>query len=496
MGIKIRPLREEKFAELIKKSLPKEINSLSKTISKPKLSSSNKKKKIDNVQDKIRVYLRNIYKSNKGYRRQNNRRQNNRSNIEKKDYAKKKNEDKKKYKLDIDHIVKIIFQNGPSADTIKKIEDVVEKIQTKKIGRDKEKLYLQSQLALNPADVNNIQLDLNKKADVLPVPPLEQIIKKKTGRPNRKTQIELHELTKKHNLDKYIDENKHYNKLSGYDNLTGKEKGKRTNAINGIIENYDRYVLLTEQIPDDDANIKIIKDYKKKVKTINSKLKAQERFINDTTNKILRNSPEYKDLSVGEEEEKVQGNDEEENLEDIAGGGINMKNSLTNHEIEEIMDHEENFIGTYTIDEIDDIIDKIKKLKLTKFNCIVNLADEDDFEDEDFVGHWIAIWCNLDEGDFCLFDPLVIIDDDQIDMICEPFNEYFNKTQNHYVKLKINEIPEQASHSSTCGWFCIRFILMMNQDLPFKIATGFDNIKENEKDVENLKERYQKFGYI
>ncbi len=66
----------------------------------------------------------------------------------------------------------------------------------------------------------------------------------------------------------------------------------------------------------------------------------------------------------------------------------------------------EYYIGTYTIDEIPDIVDKVKKLKLERFSFIVNTLPRKDFEKSDAVGHWIAVWCDTDMGDFLIYDCL------------------------------------------------------------------------------------------
>lgn len=63
-------------------------------------------------------------------------------------------------------------------------------------------------------------------------------------------------------------------------------------------------------------------------------------------------------------------------------------------------------------------------------------------------------------------------------------------------KLKLNEVVEQAANSHACGWYCVRCIHMFHQGLDWKTITGFNNIRDNEKDMKELEERYHKFGYI
>lgn len=43
------------------------------------------------------------------------------------------------------------------------------------------------------------------------------------------------------------------------------------------------------------------------------------------------------------------------------------------------MENQDNYIGTYALDEIDEAIDKVKKLKLHRFSFIVNTDSTKDF---------------------------------------------------------------------------------------------------------------------
>lgn len=64
------------------------------------------------------------------------------------------------------------------------------------------------------------------------------------------------------------------------------------------------------------------------------------------------------------------------------------------------------------------------------------------------------------------------------------------------MKLKINSVQFQSKLSANCGWFCIQFLLQRFNNIPFEIATNFNKIKKNEKNIEELKKKYIKFGYI
>jgi len=126
----------------------------------------------------------------------------------------------------------------------------------------------------------------------------------------------------------------------------------------------------------------------------------------------------------------------------------------------------------------------------------VNTLTTEDFEeDEDVVGHWIGVYCDREEGDFCIFDCTATNPPDIIKEITGAFEKLFKK-DTHMHKLKINKVNEQAANSYMCGWFCIRAIKMLNAGLPWKIVTGFKKVQENEEDMKKMKKMYEEYGYI
>jgi hypothetical protein len=181
------------------------------------------------------------------------------------------------------------------------------------------------------------------------------------------------------------------------------------------------------------------------------------------------------------------------------GLGMHQKHALTNHEIDEIMTpFHQIYIGTFALDDIDNIIDIIDSNKLRIFSFIINEFMHEDFEDnKNFVGHWYAIHCDLDAGNFMFYDPLgePISDDVQENMI-DKFESYFDDTEDHLIKFKHNSIQQEPSDSFLCGFYCIRLLLMLYHNIPWKIATGFKPMSEQENDVERLKDSYEKYGYI
>ena len=68
----------------------------------------------------------------------------------------------------------------------------------------------------------------------------------------------------------------------------------------------------------------------------------------------------------------------------------------------------------------------------------------------------------------------------------------------YYCKIKYNKVQNQNINTQNCGWFVIRFLLLIYNDFDFKDATEYKNynIKKNEEDIERIKNNYIEFGYI
>lgn len=143
-----------------------------------------------------------------------------------------------------------------------------------------------------------------------------------------------------------------------------------------------------------------------------------------------------------------------------------------------------NYLGTIPYDYLENVLKNAPK----KWSVIINTENSKSND----VGHWIPIWC--DGNSICVNDSLAETLNPKIKNILQ---NYAHKNFNHYLKLKINKIKQQSDQSSTCGYFAIRSIIMaMLYHIPFKQITGFHNIKDNEKDMHQMKTRFEKFGYI
>ena len=114
-------------------------------------------------------------------------------------------------------------------------------------------------------------------------------------------------------------------------------------------------------------------------------------------------------------------------------------------------------------------------------------------QDEKNLKHWTAIYC--DGGtDFCYYDPLAI--NDRYNEIKKIFSPILASKYTHYLKYKMNGIKNQSDKSSYCGYYCIRFIWLMINGLPFKDITNIASIVENEKNIKQFEKNLKEFEYI
>ncbi|GAM28741.1 hypothetical protein SAMD00019534_119170 [Acytostelium subglobosum LB1] len=65
-----------------------------------------------------------------------------------------------------------------------------------------------------------------------------------------------------------------------------------------------------------------------------------------------------------------------------------------------------------------------------------------------------------------------------------------------YLKFKVNRVIDQAVNTDTCGYHAMRFLLNRYRGVPFKEATGYSDVRREEKKAREMKERYKRFGYL
>ena len=171
-------------------------------------------------------------------------------------------------------------------------------------------------------------------------------------------------------------------------------------------------------------------------------------------------------------------------------GKNNKLDGLYDHEIDHIMSNTKYYLRTITIDEIDEIINKIIKYNILKCCFIMNLSKRDDKKG---YKHWVAIYINL------INDMSIEYYDSYADPIPKILIDKFNKMLedmniNVYVKLKENKIKDQPLNSSLCGYYSIAFLLKRLNNIPFSEATNYKSL--NETNMKELKKKYEKFKFI
>lgn len=183
------------------------------------------------------------------------------------------------------------------------------------------------------------------------------------------------------------------------------------------------------------------------------------------------------------EEVKIEEVKNEE--EDVVGDGRYDKDfGLWNYQIDKIMAPFKLFIKSITIEELNDMIKYIYDNDILIGGFILNIGN-----------HWTAIYFDF-KNEFVLeyYDPF---GDPPKNIIIKSFKELILKLNIEvFVKFKINKIQQQDIKTSNCGWFSMYFLIMRFNNYSFKDITKYKNIKKDEQNIEELKDKYDKFGFI
>jgi len=175
---------------------------------------------------------------------------------------------------------------------------------------------------------------------------------------------------------------------------------------------------------------------------------------------------------------------EEEKKTEQRGEGGKKFGGLYNDQIEKIMDRYPRFEGVYAADEITDLPNK------KKMGFVMNLD-----KSNKKGSHWVAVYIDTDK------DRSVEYYDSYGD---EPSKDFMKKIKevidridpDTYLKFKVNKIKQQSSNSNNCGIFAIKFLMDRFQGKKFVDCTGYSDVKNGEKMAEELKHKFEKFGYI
>lgn len=242
---------------------------------------------------------------------------------------------------------------------------------------------------------------------------------------------------------------------------------------------------------------KKLDDYNK-IKNYNSVefKETYNKFYNKNKNVINKNDLidyliDYEDYLISKNPKPVieeQKEEEEENIEiipDVQGDGKKNNNfGLWNNQIDKIMNPFKLFIKSITMNELDEMIKYIYDNNIKIGSFILNTGN-----------HWVAIYFDF-EKEYVLeyYDPF---GDYPKQSIIHNFKNLISKYNIEvFVKFKINGVQQQDVKSSNCGWFSMYFLIMRYNNYPFKYITKFKDIKSDEKNIENLKDKYDKFGFI
>lgn len=149
------------------------------------------------------------------------------------------------------------------------------------------------------------------------------------------------------------------------------------------------------------------------------------------------------------------------------------------------------YIGTYPIDKIHTIVDKLKaNPKLHKqFGFIMN-TDPSDKPGQ----HWIAVCYikGLQELDY--YNSLAEQPTEQFREEIKPVIDELSLP--YYLKYKVNLISRQDK-STNCGYHALDFLYrLLVKKQKFKFATGYDDVREGENKIKKFKNDLGKFGYI
>ena len=147
--------------------------------------------------------------------------------------------------------------------------------------------------------------------------------------------------------------------------------------------------------------------------------------------------------------------------------------ALNNLEIDDMVNDigkplSNNYLGTVARDQISSL-----KFRKFPFGFIFNTSKENEQG-----RHWCAVFSDGESVE--LYNPLGADDDAFSDVLADLLTLLKAKSD-VLLKVKINNIRHQNNESSSCGWFCIKFLNARMNGVSFKTITDFDHSPEEEK---------------
>lgn len=415
--------------------------------------------------------------------------------IEEKDYMSKMNkdyidrvqkleEDKIKLKIDIREYYSKIKKYEEDVNKLKQKEKDFEELYNYKL-EEIDKLEKQKQSLIKQAQIDNYikeeEINLNKRTT-----PKIQIIRELNDRFKLEGTIDDNFFNKKNNRLKFIEI---YNKYFNKDKIENMEINPDKDLLVKLLleikkEEYIKQIQSQQQIQPQEQIQPQQEKQQQQIQPQQQKQPEKQQLSNISKLKNLFNIFKQQESQPQEEEEEEQ-QQEGEGLNKVNKGG------LYNTDIDKIMKPFKDYLGCYANDQIDILIKYIKDNNIKKGGAIINTNNLKDKE-----GHWVAIWFDtIDDCSFEYFDPFG--NNPRSNNFINKFKSMFEDMETEcYIKVKINKIKFQSLSSINCGWFSLKFLLERINNITFKDATKYKKISNNENDIKELKQQYNKFGFI
>lgn len=156
---------------------------------------------------------------------------------------------------------------------------------------------------------------------------------------------------------------------------------------------------------------------------------------------------------------------------------------LYGNEIRDIMKNIKFFLDVININDLNILVDNIINNKLLKCCFIINNNES----------HWVGCYIDLiNDHEINYYDSL---GNQSPDIFKQEMKRLLNSLNiDVYVKFKENLIKNQPDNSLLCSFYCMTFILQRLAGLDFKYITNYKNL--NEKNIKELKQKYDKFKFI
>ena len=123
------------------------------------------------------------------------------------------------------------------------------------------------------------------------------------------------------------------------------------------------------------------------------------------------------------------------------------------------------------------LVDKHTK----EFGFVINKEKSSDGDGT----HWMACFIDIPRAEIDFYDPLV---SQPTKYFLHDIKYLIDKIDPElYLKIKVNNIKDQANDTANCGFFVAKFLIDMFKGKKFKQASRFDNSKIGEENIEKFK---------